>query len=84
MTRIELIKSNKKDYAEYLEKIKSMKGIKKAVAENFILEWLKGNNWIGGLSDSKYQKILDKLIELGYDENEIVKEFEYQLDTFEI
>ena len=82
MTRLEMMNNNKAEYAKYVEKIAGMQGIRKAVAENLVLEWIKGNNWIGGISDSKYQKISDKLVAQGYDEMDIMDEFDKQISEF--
>ena len=82
MTRIEIMRCNKQAYADFSAKIAGMRGIQKAVAENLTLEWIKGNNWLGGLSDSRYQKISDKLISAGYDEMEIYDEFDNQISKF--
>lgn len=82
MTKLEVMKMNKKYYAEYVEKIKNMNGLEKAVAESMVLEWIKGNKWLGGLSDSSYQKISDLLVQQGYDEFDIMDEFNRQIAGF--
>lgn len=44
MTKLEVIKSNQRMYAEYSRKIDTMKGLEKAVAQEMILKWIKGAN----------------------------------------
>lgn len=82
MTRIEIIKEHQKRYVNYKKEIENMTGLEKVVAENLVLEWIKGNNWLGGISDSKYQKISDKLSGMGYDEMDVYDEFERQIMKF--
>lgn len=79
MTRLEVIKSNQKMYAEYSRKIDTMNGLEKAVAQEMILKWIKGANWMGGISDSAYDKATEKLMNLGYDEDAITVEFDRQM-----
>lgn len=82
MTRLEIIKKNKELYRTFSEQIKDMTGLTKLVAETITLEWIKGNNWMGGISDSKYEKLSDKLVAMGYDWIEIYQEFDYQITSF--
>lgn len=81
MTRFEIMEANKAHYEEYLKKIKGMTGLAKLVAENLVLAWIKGNKWMGGLSDSKYQSIYEKKFEkFGYTFEEVDEEFESQIE----
>lgn len=82
MTRLEVIKANKKNYAELVERIKTLEGIEKLVAETFTAEWCKSNNWLGGLSDSKANKIFARIKHMGYSFDELYDEFERQTEWF--
>lgn len=54
MTKLEVIKEHRKQYAETLERISEMQeGLEKSVAKHIILTWIKGSKWMGGLSDTK-------------------------------
>lgn len=75
MTRLEVIKANKEAYSKFSDEIKNMAGIQKAVAENITLAWIKGVNWMGGLGDSKAQRLYEKVEKLGYSLEEIDEEF---------
>lgn len=79
MTKLEVIKSNQKMYAEYSRKIDTMTGLEKAVAQEMILKWIKGTNWMGGISDATYNKAAEKLMSLGYDEDAVAVEFDRQM-----
>lgn len=79
MTKLELMNENKKMYAELERKIPSMSGIEKAVAETLTLAWIKGDKWMGGLSDSKANKMYDRLMREGYTFEEIDSEFSRQI-----
>lgn len=74
ISRLELMNINKKHYADLLSKLKKMSGLEKAVAQKLILPWLKGHNWMGGLSDSATDKGYEAIMKLGYDFDEIEKE----------
>ena len=82
MTKLEIMTANKKAYAELEAQIKKMNGIEKVVAENLTLAWIKGNKWMGGLSDSKANKIYEKLMDMGYSFEEIDDEFQKQINKF--
>ncbi len=79
MTKGELIRINRKHYEEYSKEIESMKGLEKLVAKNMVLKWIKGSNWMGGLSDSVSTKAYIQLMKLGYDEEEIREEKDRQI-----
>lgn len=82
MTKFELIKLNKAQYEEQVKRNETLTGIAKAVGETLTLTWIKGNNWMGGLSDSKANKIYEKLMAKGYTEEEIDQEFNRQMDWY--
>ena len=83
MTRLEIMQANKVVYAKVKAEIATMKdGIEKAVMQTMILEWVKGNNWLGGLCDSKACRLLEKLTKLGYDEDEAVAEYDRQIERW--
>lgn len=82
MARSEVIKANKKAYAELVEAMKTMEGLEKEVAGTLTTEWLTSNKFMGGLSDSKAQKILEKLERMGYDMDDAYDEFEKQMKWF--
>lgn len=79
MTRLEIMQANKTAYAELRSRIKYMRGLEKAVAETLVTEWLTSNNFLGGISDRKYNALSAKLERLGYDETEISDEFDRQI-----
>ena len=82
MTKLEVMKINKKMYVEYSKKIENMNGLEKVVAQRLVLSWIKGNKWMGGLSDSQYQRISDELVANGYDEMKIYDEYNKQIENF--
>lgn len=79
MKRLEIVKENRRRHEAVREQLGSMSGLEKAVAENVILEWLSSNNWMGGLSDSRAQKIYEKVARMGYSFEEIDTEFQKQM-----
>lgn len=82
MTKFEIIKQNKVNYEKCLKEIRHLEGLEKLVAENLILPWIKGNKWMGGLSDSKANQIYEKLMSMGYSLVEIDDEFNKQIEKF--
>ena len=63
MSRLDLMTANKKLYNKVLEETEKMPmGLEWAVKYYIILEWIKGVNWMGGISDSKHQKACDKIM----------------------
>lgn len=80
MTKLEIIKINKANYKKLTAEIPALEGLEKLVAENLVLVWIKGNKWMGGLSDSKAQKIYEKLMGMGYTFDEIDNEFHKQIE----
>lgn len=83
MTKLEVIKANKKAYAELTEAIKGMTGLEKVVAETLTTEWITGNKFLGGLSDRKAQKLLEKIQRMGYDIDEAMDEYDRQMKRFQ-
>jgi len=56
-SKLDIIKSNKKAYQDVENYIKKVKDpLEKDVYQYLILKWLSNNNWIGGMSDSAFQK----------------------------
>ena len=83
MTKLEVIKENQRKYAEAEAEISSMSdGLAKIVKQELILAWLKGNKWLGGLSDSVANKLIEKISKLGYDEMQVINEFESQMMSY--
>ena len=82
MTRLEIMKAQKELYAKLIGIIPTLEGIEKAVAQEITLEWIKGNNWLGGISDSKYNKASLRLENIGYTWEEIYKEFGRQMEVY--
>ena len=84
MTKLEVIKANKALYTKVVDEISKMpEGLAKAVKEHLILRWIKGNNWLGGLSDTEANKAYSKLIELGYEDiDEIEGEYITQMGAY--
>lgn len=79
MTRLEIMKLNQKTYVDFSRQIDAMDGIAKAVAQTLTLTWIKGKKWMGGISDSEYQKGADKLEAMGYAADDIMNEFDRQM-----
>mgnify|MGYP006908796824 FL=1 len=83
MTKLEVIKENQRKYAEAVAEISSMSdGLAKIVKQEMVLVWLKGNKWLGGLSDSVANKLIEKISKLGYDEMQVINEFENQIMSY--
>lgn len=80
MTRLEIMNDNKKEYAKLEKKILGMTGLEKAVAQHITLKWIKGNKWMGGISDSVANRAYDKLMAMGYEFKEIMKEESRQME----
>lgn len=75
MTKLEVIKLNKKQYAELEASIPAMSGLEKAVAQYVTLAWIKGTKWMGGLSDSAADRAYSKVMAMGYTWDEVDTEF---------
>lgn len=76
-TKLETMKNNKERYAKVQEEIKGMKpGLERDVKEKVILPWIKGDNWMGGMPDRKFEQIAKKM---PYGVNEIYDEFQKQM-----
>lgn len=83
MTKLEVIKENQRKYTEVEAEISGMSdGLAKIVKQEMILAWLKGNKWLGGLSDSVANKLIEKILKLGYDEMQVINEFENQIMSY--
>lgn len=85
MTKLEVMKTNQKNYAALEKRIEGMgNGLEKLVAVNITLKWIKGTKWMGGISDSVAMKAYDKLMGMGYSFDEIDAEFQRQQDWYEM
>ena len=84
MTKLEIMKSNKKLYTAVLEETEKMgMSFEWAVKEFIILPWIRGNNWMGGISDSKFQKASDKIKDMFCcDDTDIYREATKQMRTY--
>lgn len=83
MTKFDLIKFNKAKYAEIeLEISKMPEGLAKEVKQEMILAWVKGNNWMGGLNDTKASRLIERISKLGYTVEEIIDEFHRQTEQY--
>lgn len=80
MTKLDIIKKNKAQYSELESKIQTLTGIEKAVASTLTLAWIKGEKWMGGLSDRKFDSIAESLIKDGYDVDAVMDEFQRQIE----
>ena len=84
MTKLELMKQNKKRYAELEEKIESLSGIERDVAKHLTLNWIKGAKWEGGLgSGQRGQRCYERLMKMGYSFDEIDAEFDRQMNWYD-
>lgn len=62
-TRLDVMKANKKHYADLQDKIANMEdGLEKDIASELGLKWIKGANFMGGLSYSVANKAIEKLM----------------------
>ena len=76
-TKLEVMKQSKDNYSKVQEEIKSMKpGIERDVKEKLILPWIKGTNWTGGISDSKFSQIAKRM---PYSFDDVYNEFQKQM-----
>lgn len=82
MTKLEIINTNKANYEKCVNTIPSLEGLERLVAENLILAWIKGNKWMGGLSDRKANSAYEKIMDMGYSFEEIEDEFNRQMDLY--
>lgn len=82
MTRLEIMKENKKRYAELTEAMKTMEGLEKIVAETLTTEWITSNKFLGGLSDGKAQRFFERIEKMGYSMEDSYNEFQKQMDRF--
>lgn len=83
LSKFEIMRENKALYSRIESAILKMpNGLKKLVLTYYALPWCKNNNWMGGMSDSKSQAVIDKLVKFGYDEYEIMDEMDNFIDCF--
>ena len=77
MTKLALILEHKKQYAMMEEIIPTIEDpFEKLIAKTMILPWIKGRNWIGGLSDTKASEVYVKYFEpLGYTSMQVYDAF---------
>lgn len=76
-TKIEIMKNSKKMYEKAQNEIGGMKpGLQRDVKEKLILPWIKGDNWMGGISDRKFEQVAKKM---PYTFDEIYSEFHKQM-----
>lgn len=80
MTRLEVMKVNKANYDKALTEIATLPaGLTKDVKQHLILTWIKGTNWMGGISDKKFSQIANTL---PYTFEEIYDEFNKQMMSY--
>ena len=60
-SRLEIMKEHQYMYKQFENKSNSYDKFRKLVAQNITLPWIKGYNWMGGISDSAYQKGFEKI-----------------------
>ena len=71
MTRLEVMNENKKMY-EYVSGLYSgiagipEKQLDAVVIAQLIFPWIKGNKWMGGMSDSLRNKVYERIMGYGY------------------
>lgn len=83
MTKMELIKANREKYHKAFTAYEALpEGLEKNVTMSLILPWIKGTNWLGGLSDRIANRELEKLILMGYELSDIENEFNRQMDLY--
>ena len=84
MTKLAIIKKHKAEYTAVEANIATMQNaLEKAVAQHIILAWIKGSNWMGGLSDSMADKAYSKVVSMGYTWEQVDAEFSRQASKFE-
>lgn len=77
-----IMRENKERYAKCEAVIPTLTGLEKRIAETLTLAWIKGDKWLGGLSDSKANKYIEKLMSEGYELDDILAEHERQMNLF--
>lgn len=82
LTRLEIMRNHKAQYSDFQLKIQGMTGLTKEVATRMTLKWIKGRDWLGGISDAEYNRALESLEKLGYDIEESDAEFVRQMNLF--
>lgn len=76
-TKLEVMKENQDRYQKVQKEISGMKsGIERDVKEKLILPWIKGEKWMGGISDRKFSDISKKM---PYSFDDIYDEFQKQM-----
>ena len=82
MSRLEIMKQNKKTYARFkAEVIPELNKFERLVAENVTLAWIEGKNWMGGLPDYKADRLFGRLAKKGYTYEELYAEFDRQMSV---
>lgn len=82
-TKLDIIKSNKSLYNRItLAASKMPDGLKKSILLYYALPWCKNNNWLGGMPDSATNKVIYRLMDKGYDQDEIMDEIDKFIDCF--
>lgn len=83
MTRLEVMKDNKRHYAELEKRIPYLTGLELSVAVNVTRKWLSAHNWLGGLSDSDATVAYMKVTRAhGCSMKEVDAEFHRQMGWF--
>lgn len=82
-SKLDIIKSNRKAYQDVENYIKKVKDpLEKDVYQHLILKWLSNNNWIGGMSDSAFQKQYEKYLS-NYSEDEVMDKYDELIGKFD-
>lgn len=81
MTTMETMRRNKAGYEECLVMSETLAGLEQLVAKTLTLAWIKGNGWMGGLSDKVADRLYEKYIKpQGYTFEEAYDVFEKQMN----
>lgn len=82
-SKLDIIKSNRKAYQDVENYIKKVKDpLEKDVYQHLILKWLSNNNWLGGMSDSAFQKQYEKYLS-NYSEDEVLDKYDELIGKFD-
>ena len=82
LTRLETMREHKAQYSDLQQQIQGMTGLTKEVATHMTLKWIKGRDWLGGISDAEYEKGSKIIQNHGYNSEDIDQEFNRQMNKY--
>ena len=83
MTKLEVIRINKAAYANVQNAMNSMNTLERLVAERITLVRFKNNKWLGGMSDTQFDKAVMAINHTaGVTVEAIMNEADRQMDIY--